>query len=290
MLSRGCHLPSMCSLCNSTVESSFHLFFECTYVLNLWRWFVGTINCTLNFQTKEDVWDLCNNSWNPQCKIVLVATLINIFNGVWYARNQLRFQNTKIPWRATLDVSNFMLRKFSVKLHPPWAPQVIEVIWIPLSPNWIKCNTDGSTNSNQSSCGGIFKDSNSDFLLCFGENTGLGNALHAEIFGAIRAIELADSHNWKNLWLEVDSQFVLKNHSLVPWKLRNRWMNCIMLTSKMNFLARHIYREGNQCADTLASAGFNVPNLIVWLHLPDCISAFFVKDILGLPNFRFVTY
>lgn len=130
-------------------------------------------------------------------------------------------------------------------------------------------------------------------MLCFGENTGLGNALHAEISGAIRAIELAYSHNWKNLWIEVDSQFVLKalkNPSLVPWKLRNRWMNCIMLTSKMNFLATHIYREGNRCTDTLASAGFNVPNLTVWLHLLDCISAFFVKDRLGLPNFRFVTY
>jgi hypothetical protein len=95
LLSRGCQLPSLCSLCNSTVETSFHLFFECTYVLNLWRWFAGTINCTLSFQNKEDVWNLCNNSWNPQCKIVLIATLINIFNGVWYARNQLRFQNKK---------------------------------------------------------------------------------------------------------------------------------------------------------------------------------------------------
>jgi hypothetical protein len=104
----------------------------------------------------------------------------------------------------------------------------------------------------------------------------------------MRAIELADSHDWRNLWLEVDSQFVIKafkNPSLVPWKLRTRWMNCILLTSKMNFLATHIYREDNQCADTLASAGFNVSNINVWLHIPDCIIPSYVKDRLGLPSF-----
>ena len=192
------------------------------------------------------------------------------------------------------NVSNFMMsRKFNVKLHPPRAPHVIEVFWFPPSLNWTKCNTDGSTTGNQSSCGGIFRDCYSNFLLCFGENTGLGNALHAEISGAMRAVELAESHGWRNLWLEVDSQFVIKafkNPSLVPWKLRNRWMNYIMLTSKMNFLATHIYKEGNQCADTLTSASFNVPNLTVWLHMPNCIRAAYCKDRLGLPNFRFVTY
>jgi hypothetical protein len=128
----------------------------------------------------------------------------------------LDFKTKKNPWRTTLavimsstalsgnlskaaahgNVSNFMmLRKFSVKLHPPRAPRVINVIWILPSPNWIKCKTNGSTTGNHSSCGGIFRNSNLDFLLCFGENTGLGNALHAEISGAMRAIELAESHN-----------------------------------------------------------------------------------------------
>ena len=97
------------------------------------------------------------------------------------------------------------------------------------------------------------------------KNTGLGNALHAEISGAMRAIELAHSYNWKNLWVEANSKLVgdaFKNPSLVPWRLRNRWRNSLLLTSQMNFLATHIYREGNQCANTLANFGHNVPNLI----------------------------
>lgn len=99
-------------------------------------------------------------------KTDLIATIINIFNGVFFARNQLRFQNKKIPWKTSIatilsqtalsgnlsknkaypNISNFMLlKKFNVTLHPPKAPQVNEVIWQPPSPNWTKCNTDGST-------------------------------------------------------------------------------------------------------------------------------------------------
>lgn len=109
----------------------------------------------------------------------------------------------------------------------------------------------------------------------------------------MRAIELAETYNWWNLWLEVDSELVikaLKNPALVPWRLRNRWMNCLHIISKMNFFATHIYREGNQCADTLASLGHSAPNLFICLHVPDCIRSSYVKNKLGLPNFRFVTY
>jgi ribonuclease HI len=158
---------------------------------------------------------------------------------------------------------------------------------------WTKCNTDGSTNGNLSSCGGIFRNSDSELLLCFCDNTGQGNALHAEISGAMRSIELANTFNWKNLWLEADSELVIKafkNPSIVPWSLKNRWMNCLLLTSKMNFMATHIYREGNQCADTLANYGHNVDHLTVWLQVIDCIRSPFVYNRLGMPNFRFVSF
>jgi len=85
--------------------------------------------------------------------------------------------------------------------------------------HWIKCNTDGSTTLNTSSCGGIFRDKNSKFVLCFVENTGVGNAYHAELSGAMSVIELAAQHNWNSLWLECDSALVVnafKNQSLVP--------------------------------------------------------------------------
>jgi len=85
--------------------------------------------------------------------------------------------------------------------------------------NWIKCNVDGSSVANNSACGGVFRDANADFLFCFAENTGQGNAFHAELSGAMRAIEVAHSKHWNSLWLELDSALVVnafKSNSEVP--------------------------------------------------------------------------
>ncbi|MCI53261.1 70 kDa peptidyl-prolyl isomerase, partial [Trifolium medium] len=44
----------------------------------------------------------------------------------------------------------------------------------------------------------------------------------------MRAIELANVHNWLNLWIETDSKLAVlafKSGSMVPWMVRNRWQN-----------------------------------------------------------------
>ena len=136
-----------------------------------------------------------------------------------------RFNDRKIPWRSSVaciissialsvnltnatassSISEFaLIKKFNINLHPPRAPQIIDVTWQPPIPHWIKCNTDGASSSLTASCGGIFRDSAADFLLGFAENVGNENACFAEL-SAMRAIELANQNNWRFLWLESDS-------------------------------------------------------------------------------------
>lgn len=311
---RGCYLPSTCSLCGNHSETSFHLFFECLYAVNLWCWFASLLNKTLHFQSVQDIWSICNNSWNPQCKVVITATMINIINSIWYARNQMRFNDKKIPWKSSLSsvlsstalcgnlstavasssISNFViLKKFNVTLHPPKAPRIIEVIWSPPPSTWVKCNTDGSSTNLVSSCGGVFRDTSSNFLLCFAEFTGNGDAYYVELSGAMRAIEIAKQHNWNNLWLECDSSLVIqaiRNKNLVPWKVRNRWEYCMNITASMNFMATHVFREGNVCADSLASFGSTINHLMVWLHAPDCIKTPLARNKLGMSEYRFLYF
>jgi hypothetical protein len=77
----------------------------------------------------------------------------------------------------------------------------------------------------------------------------------------MRAIEIAASHNWPNLWLETDSSLVViafKSHELVPWSLSKRWLNCNRIIRNMNFFVSHIYREGNCCANGLANVGLTI--------------------------------
>lgn len=103
-------------------------------------------------------------NWNPQCKLAITASLINILNALWFARNQMRFRDKTVNWQSSISsiisnvslsrnlsnvvasssISDFtILKKLNISLHPPKAPKTIEVVWNPPILNWIKCNTNG---------------------------------------------------------------------------------------------------------------------------------------------------
>lgn len=108
LASIGCNLPSICSLCRAKEESSFHLFFECWYAVKIWRWFASILNCNLHFQSRDDIWSICQKPSNPQGKLVITVTLINIFSVIWFARNQTRFNNISFPWRSSISQVLFL--------------------------------------------------------------------------------------------------------------------------------------------------------------------------------------
>ncbi|CAJ2678215.1 unnamed protein product [Trifolium pratense] len=194
MTEKDFNLPSMCTLCSSYAESIPHL------------------------------------NWTPQCSIVIKSAMINILNAIWYARNQGRFNDKIIPWKSAIawiiscssltgnrtklvyrsSMQDFMILKaFKVHLHPPKAPTIKDIIWQPPTHFWVKCNSDGAAlgTPGLASCGGLFRNSSAEFLGAFAENLGVNNALYAELVGAMKAIEIAFSRQWYNLWLESDSQY-----------------------------------------------------------------------------------
>jgi ribonuclease HI len=309
---RGCAMPSICNLCMNNSESSFHIFFDCPYAVNIWTWFAETISMNLHFSSIEDVWMLCDRNWKPQCKVVIQAALVNIISTIWFVRNQVRFNNNFIHWKnaVSLICSNVsmsgnktkqifrnsmtdfsILKKFNISIHPPRAPSIVEIIWHPPCLNWLKCNTDGAANSTVSACGGVFRNHNADFVAGFAEFLGNTSSLIAELSGVMRAIELAKANNWQNVWIESDSSFVVlayKNPYVVPWSIRSRWLNCHALASSMNILVTHVYREGNIVADSLANMGLHLTELLFFNAPPLCILNSLSKNKLGLPCFRFV--
>jgi hypothetical protein len=54
-LRRGCYISSMCNLCNTHVETSFHIFFEFDYAIKLWFWLADYLNQTLQFTSMDDI-------------------------------------------------------------------------------------------------------------------------------------------------------------------------------------------------------------------------------------------
>ncbi|GAU20130.1 hypothetical protein TSUD_351920 [Trifolium subterraneum] len=312
LMIRGCCIPSMCNLCNSHEESSFHLFFECAYAIRLWSWLIGCLNMVLHF-TMDDMWKLCDLNWSPQCKVTVTATIINLINTIWFVRNQARYNNKITSWRSTISMiiantsltgnntskpsSNSIrdftfLKMFRICIHHPKVPIVKEIFWQPPLVNWFKCNIDGAScgNPGNASCGGILRDSNANFIYAFSEPLGVNSSYYAELCGAMQAIEIAFQKGWSNIWLETNSTLVVtafKNPAKpVAWPFRNRWENVLVMARSLNFIVSHICREGNEVADLLANHGLSLGSLTCWSDSPLFISECLKKNKLGMPSFR----
>lgn len=124
-------------------------------------------------------------------------------------------------------------------------------------------------------------------MLC--SYLGISSSLQAELIAAMKAIELAHSKGWCSLWLEYDSALVVlafSKLSRVSWKLRTCWSNCIHLTCSMQFYILHIFREGNHCADKLASFGASSQADMWWDLIPPFINVDFFRNRFNLPSYR----
>jgi ribonuclease HI len=316
LMTRGCAIPSMCNFCNHHVETSFHIFFECQFAIKLWSWLAGCLNCTIQFTNMEDIWRLCDSNWSPQSKVTITAAIINLLHTIWQARNKARFNDTLINWRSAVSMiivntamsgnntkklsSNSIrdftfLKYFNIMIHQPKATFLKEVYWHPPLTNWLKCNIDGASSGNpgNAACGGIFRNHNSEFVYGFSEPLGDATSYIAEMCGVIRAIEIAFQNHWGNLWLETNSSCVVaafnNPNKPVAWSLRNRWKNALHMTTHMNFMVSHIYREGNQVADLLATHGLSLPSIVYWNTLPLFVKHSFDFNKHGTTSFRICT-
>jgi len=123
---------------------------------------------------------------------------------------------------ASSSMSDFsILKHFDFTIKPP-KPQIIkEVIWNPPIFNWIKCNTDRASlgNPGQAACGGLFRNSSSNFIGGFAVNLGVSSALCSELIGAMLAIEIAHKKvgipfGWKQIqcWYPKHLNLIRSSH------------------------------------------------------------------------------
>ncbi|KAF1894302.1 hypothetical protein Lal_00004226 [Lupinus albus] len=77
-----------------------------------------------------------------------------------------------------------------------------------------------------------------------------------------------------------------KEKGIIPWRLANSWHRCLGWIASMNFKVSHIYREGNACADSLASFGAFSQMYTWWDDVPGFIFEDFNRNRLGLPTYK----
>ncbi|KAF1862973.1 hypothetical protein Lal_00018817 [Lupinus albus] len=292
------------SVVHSMLAYSFHIY--------LWGWLAGILNTYIDTSSIESVFSVCNDQWSSQVKNVVTTAIIHTINTVWFCKNSERFENKAISFLQAISrikaatslsgnssklmtnnsVSNFViLRQISVKQNFQRAPRIKEVIWLAPLYGWIKINSDGATQGapGLADGGGIFRDYQGAYVGGFAVFFGISNSLFVELKAAIMAIEIAYHKGWRNIWLECDSALVVSifnGKGKVPWKLENLWRRCLWWLSSMCFKVSHLYREGNACADKLASFGVSSKVYTWWDVTPWFIFEEFNTNRLGLPNYR----
>lgn len=141
-------LPYKCELCGTRVETSENLFFHYNFAQSIWNWLSNIIQLSFHFNFSK-ILEVCNQSWSMHCKVVILSSIINTFNTIWYCRNQRKFHNKTMIWNSALNIiitnvnlsgilfkansscnmSDFrILKAFKVTMPPPKASRIIEVI------------------------------------------------------------------------------------------------------------------------------------------------------------------
>ncbi|KAJ4713976.1 Ribonuclease H protein [Melia azedarach] len=301
--SRGICIVSVCALCDnaSVSETMDHLFVECVFAQQIWRWLSSLFRLKLPplYYTSE-LWDwIVSRRFSPQLFNLWLTISCYAFYSIWKTRNRLRFEDEKPSFRQvqmdTMAHLHFfakfcpgfvrygMDRDILVDLGIPWqlgkAPKIIILSWRPPPIDWIKVNTNGLAKGNPgpAACGGVFRNYYGDFFGGFGLALGHQSSFFSKIMAVILAIEIAYNNGWLNLWLESDSllvvQLLLSDSLLPPWTLHNRWLNCKNLISKMNFRWTHAFREVNSVADALANLDLFCDSLHWWSTYPSSLVA-----------------
>jgi len=304
---RGCTIVSVCVLCYKHAETSSHLFLECSFAASVWRWLGVKLNCSISLLSYSSLLECIPHRCSSQVSDVFAAAIIHTVHIIWLARNTIRFSSSRINLHNTLEKISTLVTMSgvhftgncvvgdvallnSLRIPPSYrrVRDIVPVIWQPPAITWVKANTDGSVIGSNSSCGEIFRDHTGAFLGGFSSNLGLQTVFEAELTGLMLAIEYAASHNWSRLWLESDSScavLAFKNHAAIPIRFRNCWHNCMQLV--LSIICTHIYREGNCCANALATMGHALLDT-TWFHImSSSLSVDFTRDRNGLPNFRF---
>ncbi|KAL2497408.1 Uncharacterized protein Adt_22958 [Abeliophyllum distichum] len=154
-------------------------------------------------------------------------------------------------WRHFADI-------FHITLRPLEGFQYRFQTWR-FSVGSYKINTDGCVKDGVASGGGIIRDSSGQCIRAFFSFYGDCTILEAELRAILDGIILAQRLGLSVLWVESDSTLAI--HCIIkgggPWHIQATLRHIRHLLALDRNTITHIFREGNQVADLLASEGWD---------------------------------
>ncbi|KAL2524865.1 RNase H domain-containing protein [Abeliophyllum distichum] len=160
-----------------------------------------------------------------------------------------------IHWRGDMDIAPL----FGVIINTPSPPPPTLVFWRTPPVGSYKINTDECVKDGVASGGGIIRDSSGQCIRAFFSFYGDCTILEAELRAILDGIILAQRLGLSVLWVESDSTLAI--HCIIkgggPWHVQATLRHIRHLLALDRNTITHIFREGNQVADLLASEGWD---------------------------------
>jgi ribonuclease HI len=282
LLHKGILCDTLCPICTKPMETITHPFLQCDWAKMIWYSSPISIKTTEIQTTTFSEWILYMlKNTNQECMQIIAS----ITYSMWYARNQMVFQNKDIPVEDTVknalkalhDYHRHRTQNRLKKAHPSPSFDRNKISWNPPPRNFLKLNVDAHLHGDgRWAYGMVLRRSDG---RCLGAATRICNgntdAAMAEVTGLQEALKLIESHQLTNIIIELDANQVVS--AIKKKKFPNNcWgqIACVfsrVLEQREDIFVSWVSRRGNQVAHNLARWAIYEPNKFWAMNFPTCI-------------------
>lgn len=292
---KGMTHSDLCPRCSGGAEDITHLLRDCPDSKQIWApWIPGNLRQRWQELSRED-WIDANITCKmkiPNYRLDWAATFTILCWHIWTSRNQVVFERRTRTTADHLRIIKIMLQEAEMLIESKnqlRLRQEIMIGWSEPPTEWVKVNVDGSAlgNPGQSAAGGLCHDKDGNWLFGFNIKMGNGSAYQAEVFAIWQGLQLAWDRGFERVIIESDSAMAI-HQIMKPIEQASHWDPIVqkckdLLARNWECVLKKIYREGNTCADVMASSFYHLNNgLHVFDNPPPEVAFSLLGDRMGI--------
>ncbi|CAH9053737.1 unnamed protein product [Cuscuta epithymum] len=288
-----------CNLCNNEEETVLHILRDCPFAMAVWRKSglglprIGDMSPT----SLEWVHSHCKAAGDTSGRTPHASRFAYTAWLVWKSRNSWIFEGKKPDVDRIVRKAHLLAEEYTniTILNSIKQQKEAKIVkWIPPESGFFKLNCDGSSRGRRkgAGAGGLIRNHKGEWVSGFILNIGKTECFKSELWALRQGLLLACDLDINKVIVEVDSESMLK---VVKKKnsLTNRIgvlvRDCQKLLADERFIKfQHTFREGNNCADSLANAAHESAKGLLILHEPPVwIKSLLQEDANGFERIRY---